>query len=622
MSTETTVRSATSDGYVYGYSATYSTARSTAYDVYAAGALNVGQFKSDLDYYCMEAFLNFDTSEIPEGAEIISAVLKLYGSVDNTTTDFILEARAHDWGDLLANSDWVPGADLGDSTLVAHHATSGGWATDAYTEFTDDDLAAHIVKGGTTRLLICSDRHRAGTQPSGREDGGFHSAEQTGAPERRPTLVITWEPGPIEGAIAAGLPPFEAYAIANGGWTMVDLVLPALRVRSRATGPAPLPPPPMEFHVYAAGGESVTMLATLVGACDRGFTDVWQGIGSGNFLIPASDPNATAAILAQGNLVMVWLNGAYRFSFWIESARRRYASPDGQAGEYWSIGGRSTIAYLERGLFIRIPPETRKRDDLIPPQEFATRLIHAQNQGFLPHLTKTFVQASDSNSEAWTAMRTTAESGVNFLNFWKTLIAMGLGSTITPGIELSLYNAPQTTDLTGTVIFRAGKHFREALETTEEASALRTRVTVYGLETAGVPLEVEVISTDLNEAVVGRWPGFVDFPYGEDTDILTAVGQAYLDLALLQNKAMKVPVLHGSGPGEYEPYVDYGLGSIVGIDVADSGLTSGVVSGITIRDGTGGDYEVELDLNSTAMFEEARLKRLIDDLARQRQGLL
>jgi hypothetical protein len=200
--TTTVVYSGTADGYAYGQSATYATARSTAYAADSASDYGyVGQFPG---FVCIETFLGFDTSGV--GTDTVSAVvLRLTSAVNASDTDFTIEARVHDWGASLTTGDYVAGADLSAKTLLAHYATSGGWTAETAYDFVDDAFPANVNKTGTTNILLDSDRHAAGTEPTGDEYIQPYTADVDGTGTTRdPKLTVTHAATPV-----VGMPTFR-----------------------------------------------------------------------------------------------------------------------------------------------------------------------------------------------------------------------------------------------------------------------------------------------------------------------------------------------------------------------------------------------------------------------------
>lgn len=143
-----------------------------------------------------EVFLGFDTSSIPDGDTVSAAVLNLTSQVDNSTTDFTIEARLYDWGATLTTADWVAGASLSGLTSLATKTTASGFTAGTAYDFTDVAFAANVNKTGTTRLLLCSSRTTAGTSPTidVSEYVSAYSADQTGTTSD-PKLTVTYSAG-------------------------------------------------------------------------------------------------------------------------------------------------------------------------------------------------------------------------------------------------------------------------------------------------------------------------------------------------------------------------------------------------------------------------------------------
>jgi hypothetical protein len=189
---------ATLTGQINSSNAVYATAR-TGGTLSAATGGNIFDFgQLTGPFRCIELFVTFDTSSIPDDATVTSVVFSL-GMADNqSVTDFIAEARLHDWGGTLETTDWVSGADLGSKLLLATF-DSAAYVDEAYNAFTESGtaLSDNINKAGSTRFLVCSDRHRLGTQPSGSE---YLDAYGQNSPpgDLRPKLTITYDEAPTE----------------------------------------------------------------------------------------------------------------------------------------------------------------------------------------------------------------------------------------------------------------------------------------------------------------------------------------------------------------------------------------------------------------------------------------
>jgi hypothetical protein len=198
--TTSVVYAGTADGYIESGPATYATARAGSGTLTlnggGTGVLYVGQLYDDYDtvYYVQEAFLGFDTSAIDDTDTVSAAVLNVTSNSDISTTDFTIQARLKDWSTTVTTADWVAGADLSGLTLLAHYATSGGFAANTAYDFTDDAMPANVSKTGVTRMLLCSDRTVSGTTPTGYEYVIVKPADTTGTTSD-PKLTVTHAAG-------------------------------------------------------------------------------------------------------------------------------------------------------------------------------------------------------------------------------------------------------------------------------------------------------------------------------------------------------------------------------------------------------------------------------------------
>lgn len=194
--TVTTVFSSV-DAYIESQNATYATARAgTGTSSVSDGWENayVGQFRNGSSiYFCLEAFLGFDTSSIPDGDAISAAVLGLYGAFDFSTVDFTINVYAHDFGGSFDTADWRDGTWTGSATLLGTFSTAG-FSTAGYNSFSENgsNFRSAISKTGNTRLVLISSRQVANTAPSTGSDENvvFFTVEQAGT-TNDPKLTIT-----------------------------------------------------------------------------------------------------------------------------------------------------------------------------------------------------------------------------------------------------------------------------------------------------------------------------------------------------------------------------------------------------------------------------------------------
>jgi hypothetical protein len=113
--------------------------------------------------------------------------------------------------------------------------------------------------------------------------------------------------------------------------------------------------PVLEWDMFAMlpGAGAPEYLATLYDAREKTIHVELDGTGSGEFTIPQGSAQATAAILAQGNLVRVRLPEVgpdYLFAFFIETGDFTLISEDEEGGELLRFGGRGILSYLGYGV--------------------------------------------------------------------------------------------------------------------------------------------------------------------------------------------------------------------------------------------------------------------------------
>jgi hypothetical protein len=105
---------------------------------------------------------------------------------------------------------------------------------------------------------------------------------------------------------------------------------------------------PLEFEIFDGAAPS-THLATIEHAREGSFSSLLSEAGAGRFKLLRSDPKATAAILAEGNVVRCRTGGIDRFAYLIEEPAETLTAEREAAGEDVTIAGRGLLSYLERG---------------------------------------------------------------------------------------------------------------------------------------------------------------------------------------------------------------------------------------------------------------------------------
>ena len=174
-------------------------------------AFYVGQ-SIPYEYLVQETFISFDTSSI--GSDSVSAaVLNMTSSADYSTTDFTIQARLYDWGTGVTTADWRSYSQLAALTLLATKDTASGFTAGTAYDFADSAMAANVNKTGSTRMVLCSNRHVAGTAPTDSQRVAIRSADETGTTSD-PKLTVTYAAGSTEVYDGPG-PTLDAWIIAT-----------------------------------------------------------------------------------------------------------------------------------------------------------------------------------------------------------------------------------------------------------------------------------------------------------------------------------------------------------------------------------------------------------------------
>ena len=211
--TEVFVTSA-SDSRCYLSNSNYNTARTTASGTVGSD-LRIGQLYSSGTYVVNRAFVYFDTSALPDGATISSAILSLRGETDVSTTNFNIVVQTgmptypHD---PLATGDYK--YDLYSGTGSSF--STGGYVTTGYNNIslTADGLT-WINKAGITKFCIRSSRDIAATTPTYPEYVQVYNYEKGAG--YRPTLYVTYvSSGPPDVSSVAATYVTKTTARVNG----------------------------------------------------------------------------------------------------------------------------------------------------------------------------------------------------------------------------------------------------------------------------------------------------------------------------------------------------------------------------------------------------------------------
>ncbi|MBC7233922.1 MAG: DNRLRE domain-containing protein [Chloroflexi bacterium] len=192
----TTIYGEAADGGIQGYSSIYNNARNTSSGCSDSGvSVRVGQYYSGSGYTVYRGYMSFDTSGIPDDATILSAVLYLCASLDQSSTDFDIRVYRYAWSEALCSNQEAnyDGAYGGSATLEGTlRNTSAGWSVGTYYSMTV--ATAGINVAGDTKYAVVSSRDVNGNTPTGYEYIDFYLTEQAGT-DKDPYLVVTYAAG-------------------------------------------------------------------------------------------------------------------------------------------------------------------------------------------------------------------------------------------------------------------------------------------------------------------------------------------------------------------------------------------------------------------------------------------
>ena len=184
VATTDTIYASTSDGYIWGDSTTYSTARSTSADcndTWSEASIGQRYNTSNWHYYVRRTYLSFDTSGIPDDATVSSATLYVKAKEDNSSTDFEVKVYRYAWSSALCSSREAnyDGAYGGSATLEGTlRNTADGWAPGAYYSMAVSTAGINVT--GDTRYCLVSSRDVNNNAPTQSESVLIYTANETG----------------------------------------------------------------------------------------------------------------------------------------------------------------------------------------------------------------------------------------------------------------------------------------------------------------------------------------------------------------------------------------------------------------------------------------------------------
>lgn len=390
-------------------------------------------------------------------------------------------------------------------------------------------------------------------------------------------------------------------------------------------GASPAEGVPLEVDVFD-GASPATLLATLDGATAIAFDTQLNDVGGGGFRISRYDPKATEELLGREHLIKIKVGGIYRFSFWAEHRELvTVDADDEEGGEFWQISGRSAIAYLDRAAMANysLIGDDPQPGGKWPLHEAGTgqslgamlnRCIQerlAEPGSAIQFLTQNWDYDLDSQGNIWSdTAEITVTTGDSLLDIWRQFTALGLDSRMRHDLRLEAYvelgRHYDVASGTGTVVFRAGKHFTDTIRRSHHTNEVKSRLWVKGDGDVWAEIVDPVLEGD---PYVRRREGVLQFGVTSDPTTLQRAGESELQARALQVEGGISVEITNRGPGDYEPYVDYDVGDWVTIHepgVYDLQTVRIVGMSIVQKEQS---YVVRLDLNTIEFDELVQLAR-------------
>lgn len=362
-----------------------------------------------------------------------------------------------------------------------------------------------------------------------------------------------------------------------------------------------------EWDVFAlpVGGDpydvTLTYLATLYDAREKTIRVELDGPGSGSFAISKQSTEATAAVLAKGNLVKVRIpeiDAGYLFAFFLETGDFTLVSSDEEGGEMLRFGGRGSLSYLEyaRAWSTSMFPAGADPVDGLwraylfgggnEPGAILWRTIAEMTHTghpypALPLLTYDFDDDLDSDGNAWTDTDATAEFtykvGDDGLSIAKSLVDTDvLTLQMGPDLDLHGYNS-FGRDLTATIRFAHGLNIASELRRQWVGPAVPETVMLVAGETDHYAI---VPASDAATHVLKH--GFMT-TFGTGATALTGQGTAELANRRKVSETITFQIANRRTVVDLANPVT--VGAVVGPDATDGAFLPG-------PDGTNGDFWV------------------------------
>jgi hypothetical protein len=189
--TQTFVAEITGMGSIYKDHAVYATAHDASVGTSVSlspSTLGVGQEFADSTYTIHRAVISFDTSDLPDSAEVTSAKVRLSMSFDGSTTDFYVRLQKWTTGPTITLDDEAYYNDFDGINYDDGTSNTSSWEL-SYNNITISDFTI-IDKSGYTCFMVRSSRDINSNAPTGSEMFEFSCSGSSNYPKLEVTYTI------------------------------------------------------------------------------------------------------------------------------------------------------------------------------------------------------------------------------------------------------------------------------------------------------------------------------------------------------------------------------------------------------------------------------------------------
>lgn len=161
-----------------------------------SSTFRIGKLNSGGSNFYYQGFLGFDTSALPDTADVTSAVLFLSPSAVLGSRSWTLQVRTYDWGASVTTADYRTSSQWAALLLLATLDLSSGLTADTYYALSPygTNLMDAISKTGFTRFVLAGDDFGGIAPPSETNyTAFFYSADNSGTTSDPKLEISTFE---------------------------------------------------------------------------------------------------------------------------------------------------------------------------------------------------------------------------------------------------------------------------------------------------------------------------------------------------------------------------------------------------------------------------------------------